>query len=132
MSEAEFVNIVNDFFFHNIWACKKLKRGELWSAKMCIDGYLKERLLKIVEQYHIAAGIDVWHDGRFIDRWAEPSVLNELKACFAHYEPADCRNALMATHTLFSRLAAGVARRRGFVYPAEAEKCAAEYLGKVS
>lgn len=23
ISETEYVNIVNDFYFHNIWACKK-------------------------------------------------------------------------------------------------------------
>ena len=38
MTKEEYENTVNDFFFHNIWAFKKLRRGELWSAKMCIDG----------------------------------------------------------------------------------------------
>ncbi len=129
MSAEDFDNTVNDFYFHNIWAYKKLKRGELWSAKMCIDSYLKTRLLSIIEQYHIVSGnTDVWHDGRFLDRWAEPSVLNELKECSAHYDSGDCKRALIATHTLFARLAAAVAEKRGFTYPEEAEKCAAAYL----
>lgn len=42
ISEAEFLNLTNDFYFHNIWAAKKLLRGELWSAKICVDGYLKK------------------------------------------------------------------------------------------
>ncbi len=128
MSEEEFVNTVNDFYFHNIWAYKKLRRGELWSAKMCIDSYLKTRLLSIIEQYHKLGGADVWHDGRFIDRWAERSVTEELKRCFAHYDTEDCISALRATHVLFARLASAVAEKRGFRYPAKAGKCAAEYL----
>ena len=133
MTEADFVNIVNDFFFHNIWACKKLRRGELWSAKMCIDAYLKERLLKMIEQYEIiSSGADVWHDGRFLDRWADRTVIDGLGSCFAHYDTDECRKALYATHTLFSRLASFVAVKRGFRYPTEAQECAAEYLKKNS
>lgn len=130
MSEEEFLNIVGDFYFHNIWACKKLLRGELWAAKICIDGYLKDRLRKMIEEYcTLTSGTDVWHDGRFIDRWAEPSVLDELKGCFAHYDTADCKKALIATHKLFARLARDVAEKRGYNYPEEAETCAAGYIG---
>ncbi|MBR6322612.1 MAG: aminoglycoside 6-adenylyltransferase [Lachnospiraceae bacterium] len=129
MTEKEFTNLVNDFFFHNIWACKKLLRGELWSAKMCIDAYLKNYLLKMIEQHHlVTAGGDVWHDGRFLDRWADPAVLEALKDCFAHYDSRDCERALLATHRLFARIARTVAEKRGFPYPIDAEACAAEYL----
>ncbi|MBQ3842875.1 MAG: aminoglycoside 6-adenylyltransferase [Ruminiclostridium sp.] len=132
MTEEEFVNIVNDFFFHNIWAYKKLRRGELWSAKMCIDAYLKERLLKMIEQYEIVSGsTDVWHDGRFIDRWADRSIVGELVSCFAHYDTGDCRKALTATHRLFARLASFVAEKRGYSYPVTAQECAAAYLNKI-
>lgn len=51
ISESEFLNLTNDFYFHNIWAAKKLLRGELWSAKMCVDAYLKNYLLKMIELY---------------------------------------------------------------------------------
>ena len=92
MTEKEFTNVVSDFFFHNIWACKKLKRGELWSAKICIDAYLKKLLLKIIEEYQLCMGTeDVWHDGRFLERWADNTVLEGLKDCFAHYDAADER-----------------------------------------
>ena len=129
MTDAEYENTVNDFFFHIIWACKKFRRGELWSAKMCIDGYLKERLLKMIEQNQLCFGdTDVWHDGRFLDRWADSSVLDELKDCFAHYDSDDCRRALLATQRLFARLARTVADKRGFLYPEKAEECALSYM----
>ena len=129
MTKEEYENTVNDFFFHIIWACKKFRRGELWSAKMCIDGYLKERLLKMIEQNQLCFGdTDVWHDGRFLDRWADSSVLDELKDCFAHYDSDDCRRALLATQRLFARLARTVADKRGFIYPEKAEECALSYM----
>ena len=129
MSADEFVNLVNDFYFHNIWAYKKLKRGEMWSAVMCINGYLKERLLKIIEQYHMCIyDCDVWHDGRFLDRWADPYVAEDLEECFARYYYPDCVSALEATHTLFARLARELAEKMGYPYPKGAEKCAAGYI----
>lgn len=129
MSADEFVNLVNDFYFHNIWAYKKLKRGEMWSAVMCINGYLKERLLKIIEQYHMCIyNCDVWHDGRFLDRWADPYVVEDLEECFARYYYPDCVSALEATHLLFARLTRELAEKLGYPYPKGAEKCAAGYI----
>lgn len=129
MTEEEFVNRVNDFYFHNIWASKKLKRGEIWSAKMCVDAYLKNHLLKMIEFYcHKANGTDVWHDGRFIDRWAGEEIIGELKNCFAHYESRDIMKALLATHNLFSEITKKIAKNEGFKYPDKAEICAKQYL----
>ena len=129
MTEREFVNTVNDFYFHNIWAMKKLRRGELWSAKMCIDSYLKSRLLKMIEEYQIIkTGADVWHDGRFLDRWAGPDILEKLRTCFAGYDAEECRKALLSTHRLFAELSENIAENRGFGYPYKAQECAAKYL----
>lgn len=129
MNKDEFANTVNDFYFHNIWACKKLRRGELWSAKMCIDSYLKNLLLKMIEQYQLCiSDDDIWHDGRFLDRWADKSVLNELQHCFAHYDNDDCKRAISATHRLFARLARAVAEKSGHTYSEKAEECAMAYI----
>lgn len=130
MTGEEFDNLVSDFYFHNIWASKKLRRGELWAAKMCIDAYLKVRLLRVIEQYQLCLGeTDVWHDGRFLDSWAERDVLGELEGCFAHYDADDCERALLATHRLFARLSRAVAKKKGFFYDKEAEKCAQSFIG---
>ena len=129
ITEEGFSNLVNDFFFHNIWACKKLLRGELWSAKMCIDAYLKNLLLKVIELHcFIVDGADVWHDGRFLDRWADQSIIEELKDCFAHYTKEDCMKALIRTHQLFARIAGDVSERKGYFYPIEAQRCAAAFM----
>lgn len=131
VTDTEYRNLVNDFYFHNIWAYKKLLRGEIWAAKMCVDAYLKNGLLKMMELYcFYRNGADVWHDGRFLDRWADDDILRELKSCFGHYDKDDIRAALMATHKLFDRLAQTVAEILGYAYPYEAEKCAQKYIDR--
>lgn len=122
LSEPEFNNMVNDFFFHTVWASKKILRGELWTAKMCIDAYLKNYLLKMIEMYSVSKyQVDVWHDGRFLDRWAEREILSDLEKCFARYEREDMVSALSATLNLFCRLAGQTAEMKGYKYPKEAE-----------
>lgn len=122
LSEPEFNNMVNDFFFHTVWASKKILRGELWTAKMCIDAYLKNYLLKMIEMYSVSKyQVDVWHDGRFLDRWAEREILSDLEKCFARYDREDMVSALSATLNLFCRLAGQTAEMKGYKYPKEAE-----------
>lgn len=129
LTESEFDNMVNDFFFHTVWASKKILRGELWTAKMCIDAYLKNYLLKIIEVYSVSKyHVDVWHDGRFLDRWAEKEVLMELEKCFAHYKKEDMVVALLATQGLFSKLASQTAEMKEYKYPKEAENYAKSLL----
>lgn len=128
-SEGEFQNLASNFYFHTVWAAKKLLRGELWSAKMCIDSYLKNLLLKVLE-VHVAAKYraDVWHDGRFLDRWADEEIRVELKNCFARYDKDDMKNALKSTHRLFARTAKETAALKNFAYPDEAEKFSNDFL----
>lgn len=130
MTEDEFLNMINDFYFHNIWAYKKLKRGEIWSAKISVDSYLKGYLLRMIELYRYkVSGVDVWHDGRFIDRWAGEEILSEIKESFAHYDKDDIKRALIKTHELFARITRELAEVEGYEYPTNAEKCAKAYLG---
>lgn len=37
LSEHEFINIVNDFWYHTIWTAKKIMRGELWAEDWIIQ-----------------------------------------------------------------------------------------------
>lgn len=129
ISEEEFINTVNIFYFHDIWALKKLRRGELWSAKMCVDQYMKQLLLRMLELYcHKSKGADIWHDGRFLEKWVGDDILAELGNCFAHYDTKDVSRALAATHSLFSRITEELAELEGFVYPHQARDCADSYI----
>jgi len=132
MSEEEFTNLVNDFYFHNIWAYKKLLRGEIWSAKMCIDAYLKNYLLRMIELYSVkVSGVsDTWHDGRFLDKWADKTICEQLTLCFGHYDKDDLKKALDETHNLFSKLAKETAENMRYPFPEKAQKCAKEFLNR--
>ena len=125
MSQKEFINNVNDFWFHIVWASKKILRGELWTAKMCVDSYLKSILLKIIEFYEVCfEEKDVWHNGRFLEKWADDYILNSLKNCFAHYEKNDIISVLINTSNLFSELSQKISKKCEYIYPIEAEKYA--------
>lgn len=130
MDEKEYVNTVNDFFFHVVWANKKLLRGETWSAKMCIDAYLKTHLRKIIESYVLSCdkNADVWHDGRFLDRWAGENIVGRLRECFGHYDKDDLTKALWNTEKLFAELAEKTAKNLGYAFPEKAAQYAEECL----
>lgn len=127
MTEAEFSNAVNDFWFHAVWSAKKILRGELWTAKMCIDSYMKGLLLKIMEAGECDRK-DVWHNGRFLEKWAEADTLDALGASFAHYNREDMILALFHTGALFGKLAKEISKKQGYSYPEEAERYALSLL----
>jgi len=106
-----------------VWASKKILRGELWCAKMCIDAYLKNIMLSVIE-LQSEPDTDVWHNGRFLERWADCEITESLKICFAHYEQEDIISALLASARLFSKTARAAADKHGYVYPESAESYA--------
>jgi aminoglycoside 6-adenylyltransferase len=56
---------------------------------------------------------DTWHEGRFLERWADPEAVAGLEGVFARYDPADIARALRAGAALFERLERDVAGRLG-------------------
>lgn len=112
---AELTELASDFWYHVLWAAKKLRRGEVFTAISCLDGYLKERLVTLMEWHARAVdpSVDVWHDGRFLERWADPGALAALERAYAHYELRDVARALWETIDLFQGLEEETARRLG-------------------
>lgn len=130
MTASEFNNIVNDFWFHTVWCAKKICRGELWVAIMCVNAYLKFHLLKVMELYFGGGEdfADVWHDGRFLEKWADSQTLSELESCFATYDKEQIVNSLNNTANLFSRLARACGERDKLNYPETAEENACNLI----
>jgi aminoglycoside 6-adenylyltransferase len=121
-----FENLVDDFWYHAVWSARKLRRGELWVALMCVDGYMK-RLLLTVMAWRARAGAgngEPWVEGRFLERWAEPETLAALGEIFARYDAAEITVALRATMDLFRRLATDLSVRLELPYPARADEAA--------
>lgn len=116
-SEKEFDQVVNDFLYHIVWAAKKLRRGELWTAKACCDGYMKRRLLTMIEWHTLAHkgwSTDIWFNGRFLEEWTDPKIVRRLHDTFAHYNYEDVKKALFGTGNLFVEIARETARKLGY------------------
>jgi aminoglycoside 6-adenylyltransferase len=118
-TQAEFLEVVNDFWYHTVWTAKHLRRGELWWAKSCCDDHEKFRLRRMMEWHARATkgpSYDTWMRGRFLEEWADPRAVQELKRTFAHYDAEDIWRALLATMDLFRWVAIETAERLGYPY----------------
>ena len=130
-SEQEFLNGVKDFWYHLVWAMKKLQRGELWASIVCLDRNMQQKLLWIIECcMHIRKGkeYNTWYGGRFLDFWVDPDIREDLGRCFSQYSSADMLRALTEITVLFRRLAKEAAQALGFPYPEAEDQYATELV----
>ena len=134
-SEKEFINLANTFWFHSVWSVKKLLRGEIWSAKSCVDGYMKDLLRQMLEWYSKAVNskeFDVWHDGRFLDRWVDENIKKQLKTAYGTYDAVDILRAMTNTMRIFSEVSSKTAAILNFDYSKDAETYAVEQIEKLT
>jgi aminoglycoside 6-adenylyltransferase len=119
LSADEFDFVISDFLFQVVWASKHLRRGELWAAKDDVDGYMKAHLARVIEWHTIAKKLDAntRSGGRYLERWADPLIVERLAATFAAYEAGATARALIATIQLFKDVASETAAALGFSYP---------------
>jgi len=105
----------SDFWYHALWAAKKLRRGEVFVATECLDGYLKALLVRLLEWHARAVDptVDTWHGGRFLERWGDPSALVALEFAYARYSLPDAARALWVTVDLWQGLEEETAKRLG-------------------
>lgn len=114
---AAFEHLTHDFWYHALWTARKLRRGEVWTAKECCDCYLKTLLVRLLA-WHAQAShpqVDTWHGGRFLERWADRQALHDLRSAYAGYDAEDVARALWATVDLFERLERECAERLGLI-----------------
>ena len=100
-SEEDLMQMTNDFLFHAVWTAKKLKRGELWEAMSCCDGYMKSLLLGMI-RYYTSLGKETWHSARFVEQWAPPELKSFFTGIFASYGYKEIKSALYNSLDLFS------------------------------
>jgi aminoglycoside 6-adenylyltransferase len=133
-SQAEFSNLVNDFWYHALWTARHLRRGELWWAKSGCDSHMKGLLRRMLE-WHARAmkgpHHEIWFRGRFLEQWADPRAVQALRRAFAHYDASDVWRALFATMELFRWLARETAERLTYDYPNVADARATELVHRL-
>jgi hypothetical protein len=86
---------------------------------------MKWMLLRMVEWHSRSvhgAAFNTWYLGRFIEQWADPRVVQGLRAVLPGYDEAAAREALLATLGLFREMGEETAARLGLSYPREAHE----------
>ena len=114
-TQRDLRELASDFWYHALWAAKKLRRGEVFVATECLDGYLKARLVRLLEWHARAVDltVDTWHGGRFLERWGDPGALVALEFAYARYSLPDAARALWVTVDLWQGLEEETAKRLG-------------------
>lgn len=133
-TELEFVNASSNFWYHTLWSAKHLRRGELWWAKSGVDMHLKGLLQQMLEWHARACKgeqFDTWLRGRFLEQWADPRAVQQLRQAFAHYDTGDIACALRATMELFRWLEDETAARWKYRCPSEGERQTADHTLRV-
>ncbi|MDQ3122731.1 MAG: aminoglycoside 6-adenylyltransferase [Actinomycetota bacterium] len=115
-TQHDFGELASDFWYHALWTAKKLRRGEVFTALECLDGYMKARLVTLLGWHarSLDPTVDTWHAGRFVERWADPGALASLENAFAHYDVRDVARALWETIDLWQGLEEETSSRLGF------------------
>jgi aminoglycoside 6-adenylyltransferase len=112
---AALTELASDFWYHALWTAKKLRRGEVFTALGCLDGYLVDRVATLLAWHARAvdSSVDTWHSGRFIERWADPGALVALEFATAQYSVRDVARGLWSMIDLWQGLEEETARRLG-------------------
>jgi aminoglycoside 6-adenylyltransferase len=117
-SQAALDRVSNDFWYHLLWAAKKLRRGELLLAKQACDCYLTALLVELLRW----RGEGAWHGYRFFERWAGEGIPEALQPTFARYDADDVAGVLRAKGELFGELEHDVAERFALTEPVDREE----------
>ena len=130
-TQDEFLEVVNDFYYHAVFAAKHLRRGELWWTVTHLDCRLQHSLLQMIEWHALAEHgwkHDTWFLGRFLEDWAMPEAVEGLRETFARYDEENVKRALLAVIELFQSLARETAIKLSYLYPKEMDKNVTDWI----
>ena len=127
--ERHLEEIASDFWYHAVWTAKKLRRGELWTAKGCCDAYLKDRVAEVLSLGRERS--DGLSAVRFIDETLDGETAQLLRESHAKYDRADLARALTVTFDLFAGAVRQTAERLGLTIDESEEAFAREQVALV-
>lgn len=109
----DLTGVVHEFWYRALWTARKLARGEVHLATQACNCALRAVLRRALEVEARAAGRDAWHEGRFLERWADPGFAARLPLTVASEDAAGVATALGAACDLFSDVCAALGERYG-------------------
>jgi aminoglycoside 6-adenylyltransferase len=127
--EGRLEEIAADFWYHAVWTAKKLRRGEMWMAKTCLDGYLKDRVLDAVFLGRERPG--GMEPKRLVDETLDPETVSLLSKSYAGYDRPSIERALAATLDLFAHVERQTAERLGVTLDESVEEFARAEVARV-
>lgn len=131
-TEAEYVALVEEFWWSSTYVAKSLWRGERFFTRFCLDVDLKHSVLRRLLEWLVELDHD-WNlkpgaYGRGLERLLPADVWAELAAT---YGGEGGWESLDRTVTLFRRVAKTVGGGLGFVYPQRVDDLMSAHLAHV-
>lgn len=134
-TQAEFLAVVEEFWFESTYVAKNLWRDELLPARHSLETVMKLDLLRQVLEWRVETDHE-WAlrpgvMGKGLKRHLDAATWAELEATYGGADVAASWRALFATARLFGRVAREVAARLGLDYPHRLEERMTQYLREV-
>lgn len=133
-SEKAFSDCCNEFWWVSAYVAKGLWRSELPYAKIMLDHYTRDQLLKMLNWY-IGINTNFLKNpgkcGKYLQRFLEPELWKLLEQTYANADYELTWDALFAMCQLFRTAAVHVAVHFGFQYPMRDDEKVSAHLRHV-
>jgi aminoglycoside 6-adenylyltransferase len=134
-SEADYLDLVEEFWWETSYVAKNLWRDELFPAKYSFESVIKFDLLRRLLEW----SVELDHDwslkpgalGRGLKRHLPPDRWSQIEHTFVDADLEANWAALFATAALFREVAATVGDRLGYTYPYDLDERMMQYLARI-
>ncbi|WP_336704263.1 AadS family aminoglycoside 6-adenylyltransferase [Chryseobacterium indologenes] len=136
LTEKEFQQLMNDFWWDTTYVAKCLKRGDIFYAKFMSENILRTDYFVPLIEWHIAGNHD-WQNtttnkhGRLFKKYLSQDLWNKVEKTFSGSNIEENWNALFAFADLVHELGTSLAEKLHFIYPAKLEDDIRNYLKEV-
>lgn len=135
-SEAEYLTLVEEFWWETSYVAKNLWRDELFPARYSFDTVIKFDLLRRLLEWsiEIAHGwtLKPGNLGRGLKQQLPQQLWAEIERTFIGADITENWDALFRTTALFRNVAAAVATSLGYTYPQDLDRRMTDYLRRIA
>ena len=134
-SQAEYLDVIEEFWHESTYVAKNLWRDELIFAKYNIDYIMKFKMLRQMLEWRVEIDYD-WSVktgayGRGLKKRLPADIWAEVESTYCGAGIEENWEALNRTIEVFRRVAREVGESLGYAYPEELDGKMMDYLGKV-
>ncbi len=131
-TEAEYLSVVNDFWWETLYIVKNLRRDELFPARWSFDAEMRQDMLRRMLEWRIAIdhgwALRPGNHGRYLKSRLPAERWREIEATFADASASANWRALWAMLEVFRKTASEVGDTLGHQYPADLDARVTVYL----